>query len=220
MENKRILVVDDSEFDRELIMKALEQRGGFETLGADTGAQCLEMMEKHPVDLVLMDLMFPDGEIGSNTLLKIREKHNQIELPVIVVTALTQASPLIACLKFGANDYIRKPMNFDVAIARIRTHLQLAELSRRMARLSEVTALSAMIATYNHEINNPLSIATFCLNERNWSKPGNREQLSQAIRRITEILAKIREVADRQDIEYKQYVDSTKMISLRGKKVA
>jgi len=214
---KRILVVDDSEFDRELMMKALHQRGGYQTIGASRGDECLKVIDEGPVDLILMDLMFPDGEMGSDILQKIRAKHNQIELPIIVVTALTQTSPLIACLKFGANDYIRKPMNFDVAIARIRTHLQLAELSKQMAKLSETAALTALIATYNHEINNPLAIATFCLSERSWNKPGNREQLEGALTRITNILTKIRDVVERQEIEYKQYVGLTKMLDLQKK---
>lgn len=218
MENpKRILVVDDSEFDRDLMMKALHQRGGFATLGAGSGEECLKIIADSPVDLILMDLVFPHGEVGSDILQKIRAKHNQIELPVIVVTGLTQTSPLIACLKFGANDYIRKPMNFDVAIARIRTHLQLAEQSRQMAKLTEIAALSALIATYNHEINNPLAIVTLCMSERNWNKPGNREQLETAVSRITDILVKIRDVADRQEFEYKQYVGLTQMLNLEKK---
>lgn len=214
MKKNVVLIVDDSEFDRNLMTKALEKKGGFHTLEASNGDQCLEIVDAAPVDLILMDIMMP-GTLGSQVLVKIREKFNPIELPIIMITALTNNSPLMVCLQSGANDYITKPLNFEVAVSRINTHLKLAELSHEMSRLDKMAALNAMIATYNHEINNPLAIAMLCLRETNWDKPGNREKLEDALERIRKIVKKIKYVTEGHDIEYEKYEGLTDLLKIK-----
>jgi len=155
------------------------------------------------------------GTFGTEVLMKIREKHNPIELPIIMVTSKADASDVIRCLQSGANDYITKPVTFDVAVTRISTHLRLAEVSREMSRLQEMAALDAMITTYNHEINNPLAIAIGCLNAPLLKDEVAVEKLKSSLWRVADIVKKIRSVTEKKEAEYEQYASSGRTIKVR-----
>jgi DNA-binding response OmpR family regulator len=214
MSKKYILIVDDSDFDRQLLVNAIAKKSNFHTLEANSGEQCLELLEKEKVSLILMDIMMP-GDFGTQVLIKIREKFNAIELPIIMVTAKADASDVIGCLQSGANDYITKPVNFNTAVSRMTTHLMLAEISNKMAHLKEMEALNAMITTYNHEINNPLAIALGCLNTPLVKDEQSVEKLKEALWRIAGIVQKIREVTEQKEVEFEAYPKTDKMVKLK-----
>jgi diguanylate cyclase (GGDEF)-like protein/PAS domain S-box-containing protein len=116
-----ILVVDDSEFNRDALSRRLEQKGFLVDTAAD-GSGALECAASRHFDLVLLDVEMP-GMSGLDVLRQLRESRSQTELPVIMVTARAQSADIIEALGLGANDYITKPVDFPVALARIRTHL-------------------------------------------------------------------------------------------------
>ena len=211
---KKILIVDDSEFDRELFKKALSRLGDYEAVEAESGEKCLDVLAREQIDLVLLDIMMP-GVFGTEVLLRIREKFNALLLPVIMVTAKADASDLVNCLRSGANDYITKPVHFEVAHFRIRTHLELAEVSQEMARLKQIAGLNAVIATYNHEINTPLSIAIGCLDAPDMKSAANHARLERSLWRVAEIVKKIRTVTQSGELELEEYVGAEKMLKLK-----
>jgi len=213
MKSKTILVVDDSEFDRTLLVKALAKKGGFTALEAKNGEEAFSFIKSHKIDLVLMDIMMP-GIFGTQVLIKIREQFNPIELPIIMITSKSEASDLIGCLQSGANDYITKPVNFEVALSRIFTHLKLAEISSEMSALKEMSALDAMIATYNHEINNPLTIALGCLESPLFKDQLPAEKLKVSLWRIVDVVKKIQTITEKKEAQYSVYSQSTKMIKI------
>ena len=214
MTRKTILIVDDSAFDRNLLAKALSDKSDFQTVAAASGNECLEILSAQKIDLVLMDIMMP-GTLGTEVLVKIREKFNQIELPIIMVTAKADAKDVISSLKSGANDFISKPLNFDIALSRISTHLMLADISNEMSRLKKMEALAAMITTYNHEINNPLEIALACLDENQHQTPETMTQIKTALLRIANIVKEIQDVGQDDNSKYAQYSGTSKMIKLK-----
>jgi len=116
-----ILVVDDSEYNRDALSRRLNQKG-FLVETASDGALALECAANRAFDLILLDVEMP-GMNGLEVLSRIRESRSQTELPVIMVTARAQSADVIEALGLGANDYITKPVDFPVALARIRTHL-------------------------------------------------------------------------------------------------
>ena len=213
MSHKTILIVDDSRFDRHLMVKALGHKGEYHILEARSAEECLGLLGSNKIDLILMDIMMP-GAFGTEVLIKIREKFNQVELPIIMVTGKADASDVIGCLQSGANDYITKPVTFDVALSRISTHLRLSELSNEMSKLKEMAALDAMVTTYNHEINNPLAVAISCLDEPLLKDEAAVMKLKSSVWRIANIVKKIREVTEKKEMEYQEYAGNNKMIKI------
>jgi diguanylate cyclase (GGDEF)-like protein len=122
---RRLLVVDDEPSDRDLIARRL-QRAGFEVRTAATAEAALRLLRGTHVDLVLLDQMMP-GMSGLEMLKLVRATHSPSELPVIMVTALSDSETVVDALNCGANDHIAKPVDFPVALARIAAWLRRQE---------------------------------------------------------------------------------------------
>jgi diguanylate cyclase (GGDEF)-like protein/PAS domain S-box-containing protein len=116
-----LLVVDDNEMNRDMLSRRLERKGYVVTVVED-GKRALETIEQHKVDLVLLDIEMP-GISGLEVLRILRESYSPIQLPVIMVTAKNQSDNIVEALGLGANDYVTKPVDFPVALARVRTQL-------------------------------------------------------------------------------------------------
>lgn len=142
-----ILVVDDNAMNRDMLSRRLQRRG-FHVDIAEDGVAALRALDDDAYDLVLLDIMMP-GISGIDVLARIRETRDGTELPVIMATAKDQASDVVAALEAGANDYVTKPLEFTVVLARVNTQLALkaandrirglaADLERRNAFIREV----------------------------------------------------------------------------------
>ena len=116
-----LLLVDDEPMNRDALQRRLV-RSGYRVLTAESGAQALEAVGAHHVDLVLLDVMMP-GIDGIETVRRLRQSRSVSELPVIMVTAKDSTEDIVEALDAGANDYVTKPVDFAVAQARIRTQL-------------------------------------------------------------------------------------------------
>ena len=154
-ETGHMLIVDDDENARDILSRRLVRRG-YTTAQAGDGAEALEYIRAHPVDLVLLDVMMP-GVNGLEALVALRRTHSMVELPVIMVTAKAQAEDVVGALGAGANDYVTKPVDFTVALARIRTQLSLkrAEEALREAKAGlekQVEARTAELADTNSQL--------------------------------------------------------------------
>jgi CheY-like chemotaxis protein len=123
-----ILVVDDLPANRDLMTRRLE-RSGFRVLSAASGPEALETLRRQPVDLVLLDIMMP-GMTGLEVLKTVRLDRSPAALPVIMVTAKTDSQDVVEALSLGANDYVTKPVDYPVALARIRTHLGIRQAAQ------------------------------------------------------------------------------------------
>jgi diguanylate cyclase (GGDEF)-like protein/PAS domain S-box-containing protein len=128
-----LLIVDDEELNRNALSRRLE-RSGFDVEVAEGGAEALRKMAERPYDLILLDQMMP-GKSGTDVLRELRMQYSPSALPVIMVTAVTDSSRMADSLDLGANDYITKPVDFTVALARIRAQLSRkhAETARRVS---------------------------------------------------------------------------------------
>ena len=118
-----LLVVDDNEMNRDMLARRLMRRGYSVTVAAD-GHQALAMLKAQPFDLVLLDIMMP-GISGLDVLQILREKYSVADLPVIMATAKDQSEDIVTALRLGANDYVTKPLDFPVVLARTETQLSL-----------------------------------------------------------------------------------------------
>jgi CheY-like chemotaxis protein len=121
-ESATILVVDDLPANRDLMTRRLE-RSGFQVVSAASGPEALELLRRAPVDLVLLDIMMP-GMTGLDVLKAVRMTRSTATIPVVMVTAKTDSEDVVEALSLGANDYVTKPVDYPVALARIRAHLR------------------------------------------------------------------------------------------------
>lgn len=118
----KLLVVDDNEANRDMLSRRLERKG-YDVELADSGEAALQLISSTHVDLVLLDIMMP-GIGGIETLKRIRQTYSQEQLPVIMATAKDTSEDVVGALELGANDYITKPIDLPVALARIQSHLK------------------------------------------------------------------------------------------------
>lgn len=124
-----ILLVDDNPENRDMLSRRLERQGYRITLAED-GYQALSQMQRASYDLVLLDVMMP-GINGFEVLAQLRKTHSPTDLAVVMVTAKGESQDVVQALQLGANDYITKPVDFPVALARIQTQLGLLAAARR-----------------------------------------------------------------------------------------
>ena len=105
---KKILIADDSLFMRMTLKDNLPE--GYEVVEADSGAKTLEQFKKEKPDLVLLDIVMPEGEEeGVRVLQKIMQSDPQA--CVVMITAVGQDAIIEECKKLGARDYIVKPFD-------------------------------------------------------------------------------------------------------------
>jgi CheY-like chemotaxis protein len=134
-----ILLVDDVPENRETLRRRLEKRG-FTCDEAESGEACLAAIAANSYDLVLLDVKMP-GISGLDTLESIRQQYDALALPVIMVTAHGANDDVATALSSGANDYISKPINFPVALARILSLLERRAATERLRQSEERLAL-------------------------------------------------------------------------------
>jgi class 3 adenylate cyclase len=131
----RLLVVDDNDLNRDMLSRRLGGRG-FAVEVAEDGARALARIEERPYDLVILDVMMP-GLSGIDVLRRLRERASESDLPVIMATARDATEDVVEALRLGANDYVTKPLDFPVVLARIETQLTLARQKKEIRRLAE-----------------------------------------------------------------------------------
>jgi two-component system, OmpR family, response regulator RegX3 len=119
---RRILLVEDERSITEPLAAALE-RDGFEPQVAGTVADALEQAERFEPDLVLLDVMLPDGS-GFDVC---RELRRTSKVPIIMLTARGEETDRVIGLELGADDYVVKPFSAREVTARIRAVLRRAE---------------------------------------------------------------------------------------------
>ena len=137
----RILVVDDNEMNRDMLARRLERKGY--VVQVAEGARCLlERIQGEPVDLLLLDVEMP-GISGLDALQTLRGRYSHIQLPIIMVTAKDRSEDIVKALDLGANDYLTKPIDFPVALARIRTQVALKTAEEGLLASEERYALAA-----------------------------------------------------------------------------
>jgi sigma-B regulation protein RsbU (phosphoserine phosphatase) len=135
VEPGRLLVVDDDELNRDMLSRRLERKG-YSVAVSEDGTGALAQVAERSFDLVLLDVMMP-GLSGLEVLRVLRERHAATELPVIMATARDQSEDIVQALRLGANDYVTKPLDFPVVLARIETQIMLKRTVEEVVRLKQ-----------------------------------------------------------------------------------
>ena len=131
----RILVVDDNASNRDLLARRL-QRQGHTVLQAEDGAIALALVDNENVDLVLLDLMMP-GISGYDVLTSLKRNPRFQEIPVIMISALSELDSIVRCIEAGADDYLAKPFDPTLLRARVGSSLEKKHLRDRERKMVE-----------------------------------------------------------------------------------
>lgn len=116
---EHILVIDDDAFLSEILSETLVD-SGFEVKTLADGQAALDYLAANPIDLVILDIRLP-GLNGYEVLKEIRKRS---EIPVIMLTGVTEPEAIVWSLELGAVDYIKKPFQANELVARVRAKLR------------------------------------------------------------------------------------------------
>jgi len=137
----RILIVDDNETNRDILVTRLE-RHGYELIQATNGEEALESIRGNLPDLVLLDIMMPKID-GVEVCRQIKGDANFPFTPIILVTAKADSKDVVAGLEAGADEYLTKPIDQMALVARVKSVLRIKDLHDR------VTAQAADLSVWN-----------------------------------------------------------------------
>ena len=141
VETQKVLVADDDAINREVLGELLKPE--YTVLPARNGVQALERAARHLPDLILLDVMMPDMD-GYEVLRRLRADPQTAQIAVIFISGLDRPEDEANGLKMGASDYIVKPFNQTVVMARVALHLQVVRQRRMLERLANIDGLTEL----------------------------------------------------------------------------
>jgi two-component system cell cycle response regulator DivK len=121
MSKKKILVADDTDLNRDLVIQLLEDE--FDTIIAENGAEALDRADSERPDLILMDLGMPVMD-GWEATRRLKANDNLRHIPVIAVTSHAMVGDEIEARRAGCDDYLPKPIDEDLLMNKVRKYLR------------------------------------------------------------------------------------------------
>jgi adenylate cyclase len=140
----RILVVDDNETNRDILMTRLEKHG-YELLQAADGEEALLSVRKHLPDLLLLDVEMPKLD-GFEVCRRLKNDPSLPFIPIVLCTARAASQDVVTGLDAGADEYLTKPIDQMALVARVKSVLRIKELH------DQVSAQAADLASWNRTL--------------------------------------------------------------------
>lgn len=174
-----ILIVDDTLPNLRLLSKMLRKQG-YKVRGAPNGTMALSAAQLAPPDLILLDIHMPDLN-GYQVCQRLKANEETRDIPIIFISALSEVLDKVKAFSVGGVDYITKPFQIEEVLARVKTHLAMRDLQKKLQETnntlmeanSSLTAsneeLDAFAYTVAHDLKNPLativSVSDYLLEE-------------------------------------------------------
>lgn len=140
-ETQKVLIADDDGINRQVLATLLKPE--YVVLLAKTGEQAIERAQRHLPDLLMLDVMLPDMD-GYEVLRRLRADPATAHIEVIFITGMGRPEDEARGLKLGAADYITKPFNTTVVMARVATHLEVVRQRRMLEHLAHMDGLTEL----------------------------------------------------------------------------
>ncbi|MFZ9885918.1 MAG: sensor histidine kinase [Myxococcota bacterium] len=194
----RVLIIDDSEIVRDMLRDTLESAAfAPEVVEAADGGEALRALQEGQFDCVICDLEMPNID-GIEFLRALRAARSRTELPVLLVTGHEEIERKLLGFEAGASDFLSKPWNGAELVARVQTHIELANMHRDLVRdLEARTRMEAAIAEslreketllkeVHHRVKNNLQIISSLIGMQVEQMPTEetRQLLEQSARRV------------------------------------
>ncbi len=159
MENKTILIVDDTVSNLDILGELLKQ---YNVIDAISGEDAFDALEDIEVDLILLDIMMPDMD-GYEVCQKLKSNQTTKDIPIIFITAKTDEDSIEKAYDVGGIDYITKPFKPKELLVRVRRELQLQELQTKLKLLASTDPMTRL---YNRRYFTKTSKHTLDLSKR------------------------------------------------------
>ena len=135
---KKILVVEDDEDIRNLVLFNLEMTGEYELLSSDNGEDALVLAQKHIPALVILDVMLP-GIDGFEVCRQLKSNSTTRKIPIVMLTARSDDNDVVKGFELGVEDYLRKPFSsMKILLARVSNILQRHDIESPKITLGEL----------------------------------------------------------------------------------
>ena len=140
-DKQKILIADDERFNLNILVEILKP--DYKIIVAKDGKQAIERAKSNPPDLILLDIMMPEMD-GYEACKKLKENEQTKNIPVIFITAMKEEGNEVKGFDLGAVDYIIKPFQAAIVMARVKTQLKMkwqADMLRQMASIDGLTEI-------------------------------------------------------------------------------
>ncbi|MEH1940346.1 MAG: response regulator [Nostoc sp.] len=227
IENGIILIVDDNPTNLGVLFDFLAD-SGFQVLVAQDGEDAIEQIEYALPDLILLDILMP-GMDGFETCYHLKAKESTKDIPVIFMTALSETVDKVRGLNLGAVDYITKPLQHEEVLARVKIHLSIRNLTKRLQEqnvhleleIQERTKAENALLKLTSELEERVEERTAALFQSNQLLQQEIQERIFTEQALQESEARYREQANRLELAFRQLqetqsqlVHSEKMSSL------
>jgi class 3 adenylate cyclase/2-keto-3-deoxy-L-rhamnonate aldolase RhmA len=212
-----LLIVDDNELNRDLLVRRLE-REGHEVTVASSGREALEILGNKTIDVVLLDIMMPEMN-GYQLLQHLKSEDSLRHMPVIMLSALGEINHVIRCIEMGAEDYLPKPFNPVLLKARIgaclekkrlrdreQAYLEQLRLEREKSERLLLNILPAPIARRLKQGENPIAdtypeVTVLFADIVGFTELSSRISASELVETLNEIFTMFDELAEQYGLE-------------------
>jgi DNA-binding response OmpR family regulator len=178
---------------------------GYKVLTAYNGKSGIEKAQNELPDLILLDVMMPDIN-GFEVCKTLVNDSRTSDIPIILVTAKTDAEDIKEGLESGAYDYIKKPINKIELLARVKSELKLSNANKLLVEVEKRNTFFATVVTANHKIKQPLTLLSLSsaaikreLKKDEISKDtllGKVKYIDLAVKEITAVLDQLNTIRD------------------------
>lgn len=191
----RILVAEDDPASQDMLVRRLTSRG-FRVAAVSDGVACLQRIEREVPDLLLLDVQMP-GMTGLEVLRHVREHFTHDALPVILVTALGESEDIVAGLGAGANDYIVKPVNLPVLLARMNVSLKIKFGTGLLMEAERQRVLVETLKEACHQLAQPMMAVTMTLEGLIRHPPPDAQEIQDQLRDVLKWAGEVGDVIHR-----------------------
>jgi DNA-binding response OmpR family regulator len=200
-------VVEDEALSRDMLTRRLAGRG-FEVASFETAQDALIHLEEAGADMVLMDNNLPNMS-GVDAVRLLRQHWSHDSLPIVMVSALVDSEDVIEALDAGANDYVVKPINFRVLLARMNTCLRirqnvttLVEAERQRVMMESLAKAAASVAEPMGKMVDELE---HLMSDADHNAPRLQEGLAQLLElteQAVDVIDQLRKIAAMNNVPY------------------